>query len=52
MFVSGNQETGCFSLAEREITVLVVFALKPPRGAFSCTRRAFGESPNADRRFG
>jgi nucleoid DNA-binding protein len=38
MFVSGNQEIRCFSLAEREITVLVVFALKPPRGAFSCTR--------------
>ena len=28
-----NHESGCFSLAEREIRMLVVFASKPPRGA-------------------
>jgi hypothetical protein len=39
MFVVRNHETRCFSLAEREITVLVVFALKPPPGALSCPKR-------------
>ena len=43
-----NHETGCFSLAEREIGVLLVFASKSPRGCWPAPPGALRRTANVE----